>query len=1458
MPTTTKNAALWVYDGTKWVRVNPDAMGSAPAVHSHTVMDITDISKVGVTNDYNDLSNLPPPAATKTSELTNDSDFVTKAQAVAASPVQSIIGGTGIAVANDGAGHYTIANTGGGAGGASGTVTSVSGRAPIVVANGTTTPSISVADASIASAGVVRLATDADITAGTAGRVPTAVQLKAVKDAAVQVQADWAATSGMASIANKPTLAAVATTGSYNDLANKPAIPTVPTKLSGFTNDLGFVNTAQAKAAAPVQSIAAGPNVSIVDNGGGALTISATLNAVQSDWNATTGAAAILNRPTLKTVATSGSYNDLLDRPTIPAAQVQTDWNAISGMGLILNKPTLAAVATTGDYSSLTGRPTLAKVAGTGVYTDLTGLPTIPAAQVQSDWNAASGMGKILNKPNLATVATTGSYNDLTDKPTTINVADATTTTKGIVQLANPAAITAGTAGLVVTADQLKLVKDGAALATHTHTAGQVTGLALVATTGKFSDLTQTPIIPTKVSDLLNDRAFVDAAGAKAAAPIQKIIAGANVSISDDGAGGITVASTGTGGGGTSSGITAVSGTAPIQVADGTTAPKVSVAEATTAAAGVARLADATAITLGTAGRVVDAAQLKAVKDGAAAASHTHPAAQVTGLAAIATSGSWADIVGGPTASIVPGYDLAATASAGTAVNYARADHTHKLPTAAQVGAAAATHTHTAAQVDGLKNLASKGDLLTHDGATIVRKTVGTAGQVLTVGSDGNVGWVTPVSGATASTAPGADLASAAAVGTSNAYARADHVHKLPTLTALGAAAATHTHAPADITGLATVATTGAYSDLTGAPAVPAPAGTAPADLAATAAAGTASTYSRSDHVHKLPTLTELGVVGTYARKAGDTFTGAVNINYATARFAITGTGGIVQTISSTDGGAAAINFTSGTASGQFNQTANNFTFTNYASGGITTINQVGAGTLRFYVNSILALSSTGAATTIAGNITASGTAHTFAAGSIQASAISGLAAAVAGDFVNVSGDSMTGALAISAPDAVPLTVASASANCGVDLSPTGGKKALLSAGATEFALSYDGVKKVAVNSSLVTISDQVFISGATDYSHPTQKGCLTITRTGNGKALYCTGGIEASALLVSAGITSTGAVNKLTNNGATAGTVLIVEGTMNAGVARHDCLGVKVTGIDTGTANGMVVQCLGKATNGAGVWAIVSAASTGGNVGFDAAVTNTAGTSIGFRSSVAAATGNFDFYSGGGANNHFAGRVGIGVGNTAPTAPLHVLGQKIRLSSPKTPASQTDTGDQGDICWDSQYLYLAIGTNQWRRIPFTDWQGNTLPGSGAGATDTALPADFTGGTGVVVGAYTSPNAVGDANAPAAFGRIYMNMGTVIPPLAIGIKVQYRIHGGNWQDATNASYHQKDKPDAGNPFMWQPKATFADLKGPGVSARAVVINGPPAGTPYITRMAWVSTLGTGVWSGEYTAVTPTA
>lgn len=76
----------------------------------------------------------------------------------------------------------------------------------------------------------------------------------------------------------------------------------------------------------------------------------------------------------------------------------------------------------------------LATVATTGSYTDLLNKPTIPAAQVNSDWNAVSGVAEILNKPSLATVATSGSYNDLSDKPAipTVNNATLTLTQGGV------------------------------------------------------------------------------------------------------------------------------------------------------------------------------------------------------------------------------------------------------------------------------------------------------------------------------------------------------------------------------------------------------------------------------------------------------------------------------------------------------------------------------------------------------------------------------------------------------------------------------------------------------------------------------------------------------------------------------------------------------------------------------------------------------------------------------------------------------------------------------------------------------------------------------------------------------------------------------------------------------------------------------------------------------------------
>lgn len=98
----------------------------------------------------------------------------------------------------------------------------------------------------------------------------------------------------------------------------------------------------------------------------------AQLPQVNSDWNSTDGPSKILNKPTLF----SGSYTDLTNKPTIPAAQVQTDWNAVSGISVIANRPSLVAVATSGNYNDLNNKPTIQAIQRTRVQTDSSGVYT--------------------------------------------------------------------------------------------------------------------------------------------------------------------------------------------------------------------------------------------------------------------------------------------------------------------------------------------------------------------------------------------------------------------------------------------------------------------------------------------------------------------------------------------------------------------------------------------------------------------------------------------------------------------------------------------------------------------------------------------------------------------------------------------------------------------------------------------------------------------------------------------------------------------------------------------------------------------------------------------------------------------------------------------------------------------------------------------------------------------------
>ena len=106
--------------------------------------------------------------------------------------------------------------------------------------------------------------------------------------------------------ANTADLAAVAFSGSYNDLANKPKIPT---KTSELTNDSNFVSNTSYATASTGGVVKVGSGLSIT-NGVLSTTGGGVADAVEWDN--------VLNKPTFSTVATSGSYNDLSNKPTIP------------------------------------------------------------------------------------------------------------------------------------------------------------------------------------------------------------------------------------------------------------------------------------------------------------------------------------------------------------------------------------------------------------------------------------------------------------------------------------------------------------------------------------------------------------------------------------------------------------------------------------------------------------------------------------------------------------------------------------------------------------------------------------------------------------------------------------------------------------------------------------------------------------------------------------------------------------------------------------------------------------------------------------------------------------------------------------------------------------------------------------------------------------------------------------
>jgi hypothetical protein len=68
------------------------------------------------------------------------------------------------------------------------------------------------------------------------------------------------------------------------------------------------------------------------------------------------------------------------------------------------------------------------------------------------------------------------------------------------------------------------------------------------------------------------------------------------------------------------------------------------------------------------------------------------------------------------------------------------------------------------------------------------------------------------------------------------------------------------------------------------------------------------------------------------------------------------------------------------------------------------------------------------------------------------------------------------------------------------------------------------------------------------------------------------------------------------------------------------------------------------------------------------------------------------------------SGRMLIGTTVNSGGALLQVNGDRIRVATAKTPASATDTGTAGEICWDANYVYVCTATNTWKRAAVSTW----------------------------------------------------------------------------------------------------------------------------------------------------------
>ena len=63
-----------------------------------------------------------------------------------------------------------------------------------------------------------------------------------------------------------------------------------------------------------------------------------------------------------------------------------------------------------------------------------------------------------------------------------------------------------------------------------------------------------------------------------------------------------------------------------------------------------------------------------------------------------------------------------------------------------------------------------------------------------------------------------------------------------------------------------------------------------------------------------------------------------------------------------------------------------------------------------------------------------------------------------------------------------------------------------------------------------------------------------------------------------------------------------------------------------------------------------------------------------------------------------------VGIGTSTPTELLDVNSDGIRIRTAKTPTSSNAACNQGEMSWDSNFVYVCVATNTWKRSALASW----------------------------------------------------------------------------------------------------------------------------------------------------------